>query len=201
MMRRPEVLVGIPRLDEEKSKMKMFRALTILFAATVVSMGAGLLAAPCLAQNASASNPTSFPGTKQVIGLEGVKHNATGNLAAENGSLVFTKGKTKVVVPATSIREVLTGKDTERTIGGTVGTLTMFAPYGSGRFLSLFRTRIDTLSLEYLDPSGGVHGAILTLKEGDALGAKKALLSQGAKTSVPVEVEAQEQAKPKEKKQ
>jgi hypothetical protein len=130
-----------------------------------------------------------------------LKHNVSGTLAAENGSLVFTKGKKKAVVPATSIQEVMTGKDTERTIGGTVGTLTMFAPYGSGRFLSLFRTKIDTLSIEYLDPSGGVHGAIFTLAQGNALGAKKALLSQGAKTSVPVEVEAEAQAKPKEKKQ
>jgi hypothetical protein len=76
----------------------------------------------------------------------------------------------------------------------------MFAPYGSGRFLSLFRTKIDTLSLTYTDSSGGVHGVLFALTEGNALGAKKALLSQGAKTSVPVEVEADAQAKPKEKK-
>jgi hypothetical protein len=130
-----------------------------------------------------------------------LKHNVTGTLAAENGSLVFTKGKKKVVVPAASITEMLTGKDTERTLGGTVGTLTMFAPYGGGRFLSLFRTKIDTLSIQYVDPSGGVHGVIFTLMEGNALGAKKALLLQGAKTSVPPEVEADAQAKPKEKKQ
>jgi hypothetical protein len=77
----------------------------------------------------------------------------------------------------------------------------MFAPYGGGRFLSLFRSKIDTLSIEYLDPSGGMHGAIFTLPQGNALSAKKALLSQGARTSVPVEGEAEAQAKPKEKKQ
>ena len=181
--------------------MKMLRARTILFAATAAWMGAGSLAAPCLAQTANTGNATTFTETKQVLGLEGLKHNATGTLAAENGSLVFTKGKKKVVVPAATIQEVMTGKDTERTVGGTVGTLTMFAPYGGGRFLSLFRTKIDTLSIEYLDASGGVHGAIFTLGQGNALGAKKALLSQGAKTSVPVEVEAEAQAKPKEKNQ
>jgi hypothetical protein len=180
--------------------MKMLRAYTILFAAAVVSMGAGSLAAPCLAQDANTGNGTSFADTKQVIGLEGLKHNVTGTLVAENGSLVFTNGKKKVVVPAASIQEVLTGKDTERALGGTVGTLTMFAPYGGGRFLSLFRTKIDTLSIQYLDPSGGMHGAIFTLTQGNALSAKKALLSQGARTSVPVEVEAVAQAKPKEKK-
>ncbi len=181
--------------------MKTFRAYTILLAATVVSMGIGSLAAPCLAQDANTGNDKSFADTKQVLGLEGLKHNVTGTLFAANGSLVFTKGKKKVVVPAASIQEVMTGKDTERTIGGTVGTLTMFAPYGGGRFLSLFRTKIDTLSIEYLDASGGIHGAIFTLTQGNALAAKKALLSQGARTSVPVEVVTEAQAKPKEKKQ
>jgi hypothetical protein len=181
--------------------MKMLRAYTTLFAAAVVSMGANSLAAPCFAQDAKTGNGTSFADTKQVLGLEGLKHNVTGTLVAENGSLVFTKGKKKVVVPAASIQEVLTGKDTERAIGGTVGTLTMFAPYGGGRFLSLFRTKIDTLAIQYQDPSGGIHGAIFTLAQGNALAAKQALLSQGARTSVPVEVEAAAQAKPKEKKQ
>jgi hypothetical protein len=201
-MHEPEVQSEIPDpLDEEKSNMRMLQAYTTLFAASVIAMGAGSLAAPCLAQDANTGNATSFAGTKHVLGLQGLKHNASGTLAAENGSLVFTKGKKKVVVPAASIQEVMTGKDTERTIGGTVGTLTMFAPYGGGRFLSLFRSKIDMLSIEYLDPSGGLHGAIFTLPAGSALGAKKALLSQGATTSFPVEMEAAAQAKPKEKKQ
>jgi hypothetical protein len=171
----------------------------ILFAVALALSGAFSLAAPCFAQNPDNAIPMSFAGSKQVFGLEGLSHNAGGTLAAENGNLIFTHGKKKVTVPASSITEVMTGKDTERTIGGTVGTLTMFAPYGSGRFLSLFRTKIDTLSIEYVDSSGGIHGAVFTLSQGNALGAKKALLSQGAKTSVPVEVEADTPAKPKEK--
>ena len=100
--------------------MRMLQAYTTLFAAAVIAMGAGSLAAPCLAQDANTGNATSFAGTKHVLGLQGLKHNASGTLAAENGSLVFTKGKKKVVVPAASIQEVMTGKDTERTVGGSV---------------------------------------------------------------------------------
>ncbi|MGB0035422.1 MAG: hypothetical protein WBP79_08115 [Candidatus Acidiferrales bacterium] len=170
--------------------MKMPRAFPILFAAVAVLIGVGSLATPC-----SAQNPMSFADTKQVLGLEGLKHNVSGTLSVENGSLVFTKGKKKVTIPTNTITEVITGKDTERTIGGTVGTLTMFAPYGGGRFLSLFRTKIDTLSIQYHDQSGAVHGAIFTLMEGNAWAAKKALVDQGAKTSVPVEVEAEQQSK------
>jgi hypothetical protein len=187
-------------LDEEESNMKIPR-FPIQFAALVLLMAVASLAAPCPAQDANTDNATSFAKTKEVLGLEGLKHNVTGTLAADNGSLAFTTGKKKVVVPAASITETLTGEDTRRTIGGTVGFLSMFAPYGSGRFLSLFRTKIDTLAIEYVDASGGIHGAIFTLKKGNALGAKKALLSQGAKTSVPVEAAAQAQATPKDKQQ
>jgi len=177
--------------------MSMPRASWFLSAAALVLIGAGSLAAPASTQE---GNPMSFAHTKQVLGLEGLKHNVMGTLAAENGSVIFTQGKQKVTVPAANITEVMTGKDTERTIGGTVGTLSMFAPYGGGRFLSLFRTKVDTLALTYTDSNGGTHGAIFIMTQGNALGAKKALLQQGAKTSVPPEEEADTQAKPKEKK-
>jgi hypothetical protein len=181
---------------EEKSNMKMPRVVSLLFAAAAAIAGAGLLAKPAAAQN-----PMSFPETKSVFGLEGVKHDTTGTLSVEKGNLVFTAGKKKVEIPASSITEVMTGKDSTRSIGGTVGTLTEFAPYGVGRFLSLFRDKIDTLSVEYRDASGGVHGTVFALVQGNSLGAKKALVDSGAKTSVPVEVEADEPAAPKEKKQ
>ena len=180
--------------------MKIPRVFPIQLAA-VLLMGVGSLAAPCLAQDANTGNAILFANTKEVLGLDGLKHNVTGTLAAENGSLVFTKGKKRVAVPAASITEVLTGKDTERSIGGTVGIFSMFAPYGGGRFLSLFRTKIDTLAIEYVDTSGGIHGAIFILRKGNADAAKKALLSQGARTSVPAELEAEAQSKPKEKQQ
>jgi hypothetical protein len=195
-MRRACPYLRLLQQFKEKSNMKMPRMVSLLFAAAAAILGAGSLAMPAAAQN-----PMSFPETKSVFGLDGVKHNADGVLSIQNGNLEFTKGKKKVDIPASSITEVMTGKDTERTIGGTVGTLTMFAPYGTGRFLSLFRNKIDTLSVEFVDASGGVHGAVFTLVEGNSLGAKKALLDAGAKTSVPVEVEADQQAKPKEKKQ
>ncbi len=162
--------------------MIMRRAAPILLAAGAVLMGVGCLATPVFAQDSD-----TVQNTKQVLGLEGMKHNSTGTLTIEKGTLEFTKGGKKADVPAASITEVLTGADTQRTIGGTIGTLTMFAPYGSGRFLSLFRTKIDTLSITYVDASGGVHGAVFSTPLGKAMAAKAALLAQGAKTSVPIE--------------
>jgi hypothetical protein len=145
-----------------------------------------------LAAAASFALPTFGQDTdtvkaKHVLGLEEVKRNASGTLTIGNGNLEFTKGKIKNDVSATSITEVLQGADTQRTIGGALGTISMFGPYGSGRFLSLFRTKIDTLSITYVDASGGIHGAVFTVPKGGGVPAKRALLAQGAKTTVPLD--------------
>ncbi|HTS11407.1 MAG TPA: hypothetical protein VMH00_04760 [Candidatus Limnocylindrales bacterium] len=160
--------------------MKTRRAVPILLAAGIA------LIAGAFAPQAFAQDTDTVHHAKQVLGLEGIKHNTTGTLTIDKGTLEFSSGALKADVPATSITEVLMGADTQRTIGGTIGTLTMFAPYGSGRFLSLFRTKIDTLSITYVDASGGVHGAVFTMPSGKVVAAKTALLAQGAKTSVPM---------------
>jgi len=44
--------------------------------------------------------------------------------------------------------------------------MSMAAPYGGGRFLSLFRKKIDTLTVQYRDVNDGLHGAIFTTARG-----------------------------------
>src|SRR5258708_25480977 len=114
----------------------------------------------------SIGNAQEAPATVkavQLIGLTGVKQNAKGTLKVENGNLQFVHGKAKSDVNAASIQDVVTGDDTQRSVGGTVGVISMAAPYGGGRFLSLFLQKIDTLNVQYLDVDGGVHRAIFTL--------------------------------------
>jgi len=65
--------------------------------------------------------------------------------------------------------------------------LTSFGPYGSGRFLSLFRKKLDTLTIQYRDSDGGLHGGILSMKPGEALALKKLIVAAGGKTTVPIE--------------
>ena len=129
------------------------------------------------------------PATKvvQVMGLVGVKNNTGGRLALESGNLRFSHEQAKVDVAATSVEDVITGNDSQRLVHGTLGTLTMFGPYESGRFLSLFRTKLDTLTIKYRDTDGGLHGAVFTMAAGKAEVLKKELLAQGAHTSVPIE--------------
>src|SRR5260221_7111239 len=123
----------------------------------------------------------------QLIGLTGVKQNAKGTLKVENGNLQFLHGKTNVDVTAASIQDVVTGDDTQRSVGGTVGVMSMAAPYGGGRFLSLFRKKIDTLTIQYRDVNDGLHGAIFTMPMGAASAIKTQLVSEGAHATPPGE--------------
>jgi hypothetical protein len=123
----------------------------------------------------------------QVIGLAGVKENTKGRLTVVNGTLRFVHGKGNIDVAAASIEDVVTGKDSQRVIGGTVGTVaSLAAPYGSGSALPLLRKKVDTLTIQYRDADGGLHGAIFTMPRGQADSLKKELVAQGAHTSVPV---------------
>lgn len=176
--------------------MNIRRAVPTLFVAAATLLGVVLLCPPGFAQQAVA-----VPDTKQVLGLEGLKNNAKGTLSVDKGTLEFKSGKKKADLPVTSISDVITGNDSQRALGGFVGTLTMFGPYGSGRFLSLFRTKIDMLTIQYHDASGGLHGAIFTLPVGKAEDVKKELLAEGAKTSIPTEPAASGQAPASPKKE
>ena len=116
----------------------------------------------------------------QLTGLVGVKDNAKGTLSVENGQLHFVHGKASSDVSASSMQDVATAADSQRAVGGTIGLMSMAAPYGGGRVLSLFRTKIDTLTVQYRDAEGGLHGAIFTMPVGTSEVIKKELVAQGA---------------------
>jgi hemolysin-activating ACP:hemolysin acyltransferase len=132
----------------------------------------------------------------QLTGLPGVKENAKGKLSVENGNLHFTSDKAISDVSASSILDVVTGSDSQKAVGKTIGMLSMAAPYGGGRMVSLFRKKIDTLTVQYLDADGGLHGAIFTMPVGSADVIKKDLLTQGAHTTAPPEPTASTVAHP-----
>jgi hypothetical protein len=135
----------------------------------------------------NAQQPAVPTKVVQITGLTGVKSRTKGSLAVEGGSLRFSHGQAKVDLAATSVQDVVTGNDSQRLIHGTLGTLTMFAPYESGRFLSLFRTKLDTLTIQYRDADGGLHGAVFTMPVGQADVIKKELIAQGAHSSIPTQ--------------
>jgi hypothetical protein len=122
----------------------------------------------------------------QLTGLVGLTENTKGTLTVVHGTLRFVHAKGNADVAAASIQDVVTGRDSQRVIGGTLGTLTsLAAPFGTGRALSLFRKKLDTLTIKYRDGDGGLHGAIFTMPAGEAETIKNELIAQGAHTSIP----------------
>ena len=149
-----------------------------------------------------AQQPAAPLRVVQVTGMIGFKNHIGGNLTLNQGALEFTHGKAKAAVPIASMQDVVTGNDSQRVFHGTIGMLTMFAPYGSGRFLSLFRSKLDTITIQYLDADGALHGAIFTMPVGQADPLKKDLLAQGAHTTLPAPDDTKPpEAKPQESKE
>ena len=54
-------------------------------------------------------------------------------------------------------------------------------PFGGGRVVSLFsHKKYDSVTVEYLDSNGGLHGAIFRLSKGQGDSFKKTLVANGA---------------------
>ena len=142
-----------------------------------------LCCAAALAQDAV--QPTSLPlsvRATHILGFEGVKNNASGDLSIQDNSLQFKKeGLAAVRVQIASLQDVCLGEQSKQ-VGGLPMTLgKAAAPYGGGRVVSLFaHKKYDTLTLEYVDPNGGFHGAMFQLNKGQAEAVRNALGAKGA---------------------
>jgi hypothetical protein len=150
----------------------------------LVVMAVATLPASSVAQQSTV--PVTDAPVKVVVikGLQGVKDNTKGTVIVGDGSMHITHDATVTNLDTHSIEDVVTGDDSQRVIRGTLGTLSWFAPYGAGRFLSLFRSKLDSVTIKYRDTDGGLHGAIFTMPVGQADVIKKELLAQGARTTV-----------------
>lgn len=155
---------------------------TILFAMPILMAGLFVSAGDAQQQ----PSPTK---ATELMGMKDVKNNTNGTLAVDGANLRFSHSKSYADLAATSIQDVVTGSDSQRVIRGTLGTLSMFGPYGSDRFLSLFRSKLDTLTIQYRDVDGGLHGVIFTMPVGSADVTKNELVALGARTSIPKQID------------
>jgi hypothetical protein len=115
-----------------------------------------------------------------LLGFENAKSNSNGTLSVHDDLLRFQQnGKTSFQVKTGSVRDVVLGEES-RQVGGLPMTLGKAAiPYSGGRVVSLVaHKKYDTLTLEYVDDDGGVHGAIFQLRKGQAEVVKAALTAQ-----------------------
>ena len=139
-----------------------------------------------LAQNANEPmNPAIAMRATHLLGFQGARDNANGTLSIQGDALQFHKdGKPAVEIKADSIQDVFLGEQS-REIGGVPMTLGKAAiPHGGGRVVSLFaHKKYDTVSVQYVDADGGVHGAIFQLNKGQGEVFRNELVSHGAHVS------------------
>jgi hypothetical protein len=136
---------------------------------------------------AQSPEPGSAIHVTHVLGFEGVRHNATGGLKIQGDTLRFQKeGSPTAQVKISSIQDLFV-EDEDKQVGGTAMMLgKTAAPYGGGRVVSLFaHKKYDVLTVEYLDNSGGFHGAIFQLDKGQGQTLKRDLVAKGAHISSP----------------
>jgi hypothetical protein len=163
------------------------------------------LSAAAGAQSSTQPKPQAVESTPQathVLGLEDVKQHAKGVLTVNASGLDFKGSASHAQIPIASIQDVFTGEESHQTGGKVLTVAKMGVPYGGGRVLSLFtHGKFDSLTVEYRDENGGLHGVLFTMPLGQASNIKKQLIAQGAKTSMPVEEKGEtNDAAPKEKK-
>ena len=147
---------------------------------------------------AAFAQDAKMPQATLVAGVQPMKEGVKGTLWVKDGTFFFKPSAAVTAqIPVNSIFDVSIDNDSKRAIGGPIGTISMFGPYGSGRFLSLFRTKLDVLTVSYRDEHNALHAAIFSMPVGTASPYKKDLLAAGAKSSTPLpEDKPQSAAKP-----
>jgi hypothetical protein len=155
----------------------------ITFWALLLCSGIGALAqstVPPLNANA----PFSIRAT-HVLGMPNTKNNCEGMLSIQNSVLRFQKqGHPDAQVDVASMRALFLGEESEQVGGLPMNIGKVAAPYGGGRVVSLFaHKKYDTLTFEYVDSNGGVHGAIFQLKKGQGELVRNQLVARGVSSN------------------
>ena len=149
------------------------------FLAVLICCG---LAAPAqqITQQGKTSASFSTRAT-HLLGFANASNNSTGTLSMQDDLLQFQQnGKPGANIKIASVRDVLLGAESKQ-VGGLPMTLGKTAvPFGGGRVVSLFaHEKYDTLTLEYVDADGGIHGAIFQLTKGQGELVRNELIAQG----------------------
>jgi hypothetical protein len=108
-------------------KRKLQRRVKMILRINTLVIAVALFFSSPLMRTALAQQAQTQTQAVQVVGLAGLKKNTKGRLTVVNGTLRFVHAKGNAEVAATSIEDVVTGKDSQRVIGGTLGTVASIA--------------------------------------------------------------------------
>ena len=141
-----------------------------------------------LAQSTASPSNLKAPFSTRVthlLGLPNTKHNCNGTLSIQDSVLQFQpNGKPGVQVNLASVLNLSLGDESKQVGGLPMKLGKAAAPYGGGRVVSLFaHKKYDTLTLEYVDSNGGVHGAIFQLEKGQGELVRNELVARGVSSS------------------
>jgi len=166
----------------EKGCLRAYAFLSLCALLLGCNMGAW---AQSVAPAVSADTPFSIRAT-HLLGFPNTKSNCNGILSIKEDTLRFQpadKPGAEVKVP--SVRGVFLGGESKQVGGVPVKIGKVAAPFGSGRVISLFaHKKYDTLTVEYVDSDGGVHGAIFQLSKGEAELVRSELVARGVSPDV-----------------
>jgi hypothetical protein len=131
------------------------------------------------------ANPPFSIRATHLLGLPNTKNNCKGKLSIQNNELQFQQsGKPVAEVDIASVRNVVLGEQSQQVGGVPMKIGKTAAPFGGGRVVSLFaHKKYDTLTLEYVDSKGGVHGAIFQVTKGQGELVKNELVARGVFSS------------------
>lgn len=120
-----------------------------------------------------------------VLGFEGVRRNASGELSISDDDLRFQRnGRSLAQVSITSIQNISLGEEDKQEGGVPMMLGKTAVPFGGGRVVSLFsHKKYDSLAIEYLDSNGGFHGAIFRLAKGRGETVRSDLIAHGAQVT------------------
>jgi len=156
----------------------------------LISLGALLLCSGigALAQSnalpLNSNTPFSVRAT-HLLGFPNTKNDCKGTLSTQDNLLRFQQsGQPLAQVDIASVRHVFLGEERMQVGGLPMKIGKAAAPYGGGRVVSLFaHKKYDTLTLEYVDSDGAVHGAIFQVTKGQGELVRNELLARGASSS------------------
>ena len=143
-----------------------------------------------IAQNPAETGSTARGGpthVTHVLGLEGTPNNANGVLSIQQDALQFQRGAGPATqIGLSSIEDVSLDQEDKQT-GGTPMAVTRAAtPFGGGHVIGLFsHKKYDTLTVEYRDANGGLHGAIFQLNKGQGQDFRNELTAAGVHVNPP----------------
>ena len=147
-----------------------------------------LLLCCCVGALAQSTSPASKATTQfsihatHLLGWPNTKNNCNGTLSIQDNVLRFQQdGKPIAQLDIASVRDAFLG-DQRIQVGGVPMNIGKAAtPFGGGRVVSLFaHKKYDTLTLEYVDANGGLHGAIFQLKKGQGEFVRDQLVARAA---------------------